>query len=176
MHFCSAGIQINSVLSSLQYLSATWPICQALRAACPGPVLHMFLQCEARSPSPEESVRNDLRALESVGCHFQRGRQGLAAQSAEPLCVDLQTDKLSLATRFLNMPGSPFHTVPFSNCKYLASVMERLHPWRIFSLKSQKIACSLFVTPTEILCKVLSGLLCGLLSHYSFSKCYVYAL
>lgn len=58
---------------SLQYLPATWPIYQALSAACPGPALHMLLQCKACSLSPEESVWNDLRAFESVGCYFQGG-------------------------------------------------------------------------------------------------------
>ena len=58
---------------SPQYLPATRPIYQAQSAACPGPALHMLLQCKACSQSPEESVRVDLRALESVGCYFCGG-------------------------------------------------------------------------------------------------------
>lgn len=86
-----------------------------------------------------------------------------AAQSAELLWLDLRTGKLSLTTRSPTMPSSPFHSASFSKCKHQAGMTERLHSWRIFCLNSNKIAWLLFVTPTEILRKVLSGLLCGLL-------------
>lgn len=62
MHFCSAGIQMNSKLSCFP---ATRPIYQ--------PALHMLLQCKAWSVSPEEPEWSDLRALESVGWYFEEG-------------------------------------------------------------------------------------------------------
>lgn len=78
MLFCSARIQINSLLSTLQYLpaTATWPICQAAREQPAQGLCSIwfvfFLQRKAHFLSREESVRNDLRALESVGLHFRR--------------------------------------------------------------------------------------------------------
>lgn len=142
MHFCSAGIQINSSLSSFVYNICLQHGPFTRHRAQPAESVLSTCFCNARRVVwAQRNLYAMIWELSKAWAVISTGgKREPAAQSAELLWLDLQTRKLSLATRCPSLPGSPFHSASFSNCKHWDGVTERSHPWRVLCLKSKKTA------------------------------------